>query len=363
MVNEKRREVQLMAVDALEQHKYNGVVIAPTGIGKAWILIECLKRLKPKGRVWYLCDSTENRDVTFKKELKKWDAEEWIDKIEFMCYQSAYKFDNERGDLMLCDEFDMALTPMYSQGITENKFKHKVMVSASLNPEKRAMAKTIAPIVFEKYIKEVEDEGLLNKAEHYFVNFMLSKEENSKYLGYNETFRRLLNDDRPHKARLEMLQIQRKHFLSSLGSSKNVCKKLIRKLYSDKSNKVLVFCGLSDQADEICDYSYHSKSEYDYLKPFDEGKIRVLTVVAKADRGLNLNGVNNIIFESPTKSSTKMIQRSGRGRRLQVDDMLYIFYLIPYYTTKHGAVEPTIVKKWVFEATTKMNFEPKDYKL
>jgi superfamily II DNA or RNA helicase len=363
MVNQKRRNLQNECVKALAGANYNACAILPTGVGKAWILIECLKRINPKGTVWYMCDSEENRDVTFKKQLKEWGASEWIDKIEYICYQSAYKLKGETGDVMLCDEFDYALSPKYVKGIINNNFKHKVLVSASLSAAKRAMAEGIAPIVYEKYLKEIEDDGLLNKAKHYYVNFLLSDKENEEYLRFNKRFTTLMEDTYLNKGRLEMLQIQRKHFMSSLETGRNICRKLIKKLYGEQSNKILIFCGLSEQADAICQYSYHSKSEFNYLPAFDSGKIRVLTVVSKADRGLNLNGVNCIIMESPTKSATKQTQRSGRGRRLHVDDMLHVFYLIPYYKTKYGAVQATIVKRWVEEATKGMNFEPIIYKL
>lgn len=361
MVNEARRELQLEAIAALEKANYNGFVVLPTGSGKGWVLIECIKRLNPKGKIWYLCDSEDNRDTTFRNELINWGAEEWIDRIEFYCYQTACKLGESEGDVLLGDEADFALSPVYSQAF-QHKFKHKILVSATLAGDKREMAKSIVPIVFERVIKEVEDAGILNGANHHMVNFMLNEFENAEYLKFNKRFADMLNNGKQNQKRLEMLQIERKHFMSNLSSAKNVCRKLIKDLYADEAKKILVFCGLSEQADAICKYSYHSKSEIDYLTPFDKGQIRVLTVVSKADRGLNINGVNNIIFESPTKSATKMVQRSGRGRRLSVDDILDIFYLVPYYKTKRGSIEPTIVKRWIYEATAKMNFNPIIYK-
>jgi superfamily II DNA or RNA helicase len=362
-IHEERRKTQIEAVDALENNGFNGFVIAPTGIGKAWILIESLKRIKPKGRIWYLCDSEDNRDTTFRNELIKWGAEKWVDKIEFMCYQTAYKLSDEKVELGLFDEADMALTPEYSKGMTQNKFKYKVAVSATLEGSKRGLAKSIVPIVYEKELKEVEDAKLLNPAKHYLVNFMLSKKENEKYLNYNYRFGKLLmgNAHRNREA-LEFLQIQRKHFLSSLDTSRNVCRKLLKQLHKVEDNKIMVFCGLSDQADKICKYSYHAKSKENYLVPFHEGKIRVIAVVGKVDRGQNIDGINNIVFESPTKSPTKFTQKSGRGRRLAQHETLHIYYLIPYYVDRKGEVSPTIVKKWVYQATNKINFNPITFK-
>jgi superfamily II DNA or RNA helicase len=173
----------------------------------------------------------------------------------------------------------------------------------------------------------------------------------------------LLAGDGKHRDQkaLERVQIARKHFLAGLTTSKNVCRRLLGELHAIKTNKVLVFCGLTEQADAICKYSYHAKSEENFLPAFDAGDIRVLTVVGKVDRGINLVGVNNIIFESPVKSFTKFTQKSGRGRRLNVNEVLDIYYLIPYYKDKRGNIAPTIVKKWVYESTAKTNFQPQTY--
>jgi superfamily II DNA or RNA helicase len=362
IINEERRKLQVEAIEALENNDYNGFAIAPTGIGKAWILIQCLMKINPKGRVWYLCDSEDNRDKTFKKELLKWASEEWIDKIEFMCYQTAYKLSDEKVEVCLCDEADMALTPKYHKAMTNNKFKHLILVSATLEGKKRAIAKSIVPIVYERNLKEVEDAKLLNSAKHYLVNFMLNKKENDKYLLYNYKFGKLLLSHTRNREALEFLQIQRKQFLSSLETSRNVCRKLLKYLHKHEGNKILVFCGLTDQADKICKYSYHAKSDVDYLDLFDKGLIRALAVVGKVDRGQNITGINNIVYESPTKSYTKNVQRSGRGRRLAQDEVLHIYYLIPYYVDRRGNTVPTVVKKWVYQSTKTLNFNPKTFK-
>ncbi len=361
MINKERLKIQNEVLDAFEKNRYKGFAIVPTGTGKALILIEILKRVKPK-TVWYLCDSERNRDVTFRDELIKWGAEEWIDRIEFMCYQTAYKRSGEHIDLVLCDEADYAITPAYFKAITENHIKHPVLVSGTISKKKKDILKEAnIPIIFEIEIDEVEKRKALNKANYFLVNFMLTPAENKKYLGFNYAFRKMLNTNY-NKRSLEMLQITRKHFLSNLDSSANVCRKLLGHLYKEADNKVLIFCGLSEQADRICKHSYHSKTTDDAFIKFNKGDIRVLSVVAKADRGLNINGVNNIVFESPTRSSTKFFQRTGRGRRLNVNDTVEVYFLVPYYKDLRHKTRPTIILDWIYKSAAKLdNFKPKNF--
>lgn len=376
-VNEKRRDIQLEALDSLEKSGYNGFCVLPTGTGKGWILIETLRRLNPK-KVIYLCDSELNRDETFKNDLIKWGAEEWIPKITFECYQTAYKREGDNFDLILGDEVDMAMTPEYSKFFWNNKAKHTVLVSATLEGDKRVMARKIVPIVFERGIQEIEDDGILNKANYHFVNYMLTAEENAKYLRFNETFKKIIrdkeqaqrkNDKGALKRANEQSQFwinQRSLFLKSLKSSEKVCKSLLKDIYlQSEKNKILTFCGVTAQADAICKYSYHGKNEGDnWLEKFNEGEVRVLTVCGKVDRGVNLNGVNNIVYESPSRSKTKMVQKTGRGRRLAVDEILNVYFLVAYYRDRMGEIKPTIIKRWVEEATEEMDISnAKVYKI
>ncbi len=363
MVNEERRNIQTDVINTFEKNNFNGFAEVPTGTGKAWILIQILKYLKPKS-VWYLCDSTMNRDETFKNELIKWGAKKWIDKIEFMCYQTACKLKDYKVDLLLADEADFSLSPKYSQVYFNNKFKHKVLISGTISANKYdILEKAKIPVVYAISIDEVEQKGVLNKANYYLVNYLLNKDENAKYLYFNRTFAKYMNANMP-RSYMESLQINRKHFMSKLTSSLNVCRRLMKHLYEkDKKNKILVFCGLSEQADAVCKHSYHSKTDNKAFENFDKGVLRVLSVVSKADRGLNINGVNVIILESPSRSATKFFQRTGRGRRLHVDEELDVYFLIPYFKDTRGTTRPTIVLDWVHKSAAKIeNFKPIIYK-
>jgi superfamily II DNA or RNA helicase len=127
---------------------------------------------------------------------------------------------------------------------------------------------------------------------------------------------------------------------------------LLKDLYKNAENRILIFCGRSEQADKITKYSYHSKNEgLDNLAKFNSGEIRVCAVIGKVDRGLNMNRVNVIVFEAPFESRSKFVQKSGRGRRLKVDEILDLYFLIPYYKTHKGDVRPTIVQQWVLNST------------
>jgi len=356
MINEEKLKIQREAIEALRLNSFTGIVILPTGTGKTYVLIEALKELYEKGmRVLYTCDSTRLRDNDFVEELKKWGASEYIDVIERQCYASAYK---KNGDVLLADEGDYALSPEYSKLFFNNKFKHIIFVTATLDTKKVSLAKKIAPVVYHKKLKEIEERKVVNKCQFVYVPFRLNDRENKRYVSYNKTFRNLLVQDRTSyiTKQLENLQIQRQHFLAGLESSAYICKKLINELHT--GSKILIFCGLTEQADKICKWSYHAENEEnENLDKFEKGEIPALAVCGKVNRGVNLTGVNTVIIESPKRSETLMVQRTGRGRRLDVDEILYVYLLIPYFQPEFGGVRATIVLDWVKDAAKEMGIE------
>lgn len=341
---------------AFKKANYNGIALLPTGVGKGKLMIEIAKLLNPPD-ITYLCNTQLLRDKMFKDELYKWDAAYLLDRMELQCYQTARKWVNRRSSLLLADEFDAALTPEYIKAITNNVYDHKILVSATLDDAKRRKALKIAPIIFERNLIEVIEKDVLNNINFYIVNYDLTPIENGKYLSYNSRFRILLNDYRSHTVenQLQWLQIQRKQFMQRLGSSAEVTKWLLANL-RPKNEKVLVFCGLSEQADKVCKYSFHSNNgNIQVFNDFEAGIIKEAAVVDKVDRGLNIDQIRHIIFESLGSSKTRLTQRIGRGMRLEAHEFLNVYIPVPYFTDNWGHRKPTIVQNWLIDATKDMD--------
>lgn len=357
-INKAKEQIQNEAFEALKKNNFKGFVHIPTGVGKGKLLMDVLNFIKPDSGI-YLVDSELNRDFTFKNDLKKWGYEKYIPTLEYYCYQSAHKLKGEHYNLALCDEADFSLSKEYSKFYKNNTFDYLVLCSGSLEESKKQLLKKLGiPIVYSLSIEEAEDRGAINSTKHYFVNYKLNSEENKKYLAYNDQFVTLLNKEKLNPFQLNMLKIKRKQFLSKLDSSYKVANALLKDIKnSDFTAKTIIFTGLSEQADKF-KYSYHSKNEKnENLEKLHKGEIDHLAVVEKITRGQNIDGINNIIHESPSSSLTKLQQKTGRGRRLHKDDHLHCYYLIPYYKTRKGETKPTIVQSWVTNNSQDLNIK------
>jgi len=356
----EKDKIQKEIIHKIVENNFNGFVRALTGLGKGKIMVETIKILNPTS-ILYLCNSTDLRDKTFKDEIIKWGAEKYLDRIDFRCYQTTQRWKGKEYDLVIGDEADFSLTDKYSNVYFNNTFKHKLLFSGSLSQEKERILKQIVPIIYEIHVVEGEEKKIVNKASITHVNYLLNSEENKKYLSYNNAFKRILAGkiklSSHEQFKLKQIQLGRKHFLGNLTTSVSACRKLLATLYKENPKfKALIFCNSKEQADKVCKHSYYSGNEdLNNLERFDNDEIQVLSVVAKIDRGVNISGVDNIVFEAPGKSETALSQKSGRGRRLSVDDIVHLFFLIPYFKNLRGEITPTIVKAHVEESTINLN--------
>jgi superfamily II DNA or RNA helicase len=364
---EARIKNQEECKEAVRAADYKASFLSTVGSGKGKIFIDLALELFNSGKiknVLYLCDNTRLRDTDdgFPGELNKWGTPEFNKVVTLECYQTVYKWVDKKFDLVIGDEVDYAITPSYSKFFLNNKWDYILLASGTLTPEKRKVLITIAPIVFQLTMSDAEDLGVVNKTEYFVYNFKMTDSESRVYESLTRKISTLMSievgfDDPDMTFWLR----KRKLFLNSLESSYLNCRKLMQYIYNQNhNNRVVIFCELTEQANKVCKYSFHGGNEdEDNLTKFQEGKINALSVVAKIQRGINLKNTNVGIFESMSGSTTRFEQKGGRFKRLHVDSMAQIIFMIPWAkrTSKdiNGNMnvtwKETVVKGWVERAT------------
>jgi superfamily II DNA or RNA helicase len=371
-----RVKAQKAAKDAIRESGYNCSIISSVGTGKSKIMIDLAEELlqaKKIKTVLYLCDNRRLRDSDedgFPAELKKWGSDELKRAVRRECYQTAYKWVGQHYDLLLGDEMDMAITPEYVKAFLNNKCKYKILVSGTLSTPKAKVLSKIAPIVYQLRSYEAENKGVVNKTEYYTYNFKLSDEECKEYNKLTAKITQLTKIQTPiDDPQLQFWMRSRKHFLNTLESSARHCRKIIAHLEKKNNNRIVIFCERTEQADKVCEFSFHGQNEQDdMLTRFQEGEINKIAVVAKVKRGINLKNVNIGIFESLSGSSTEWEQRSGRLKRLKTSEVACVIFLIPWIKSvdQDGdeIYKTSVVQRWVTRATENIpNINFKIFKL
>lgn len=358
-----RVKAQKAAKQAIRESGYNCSIVSSVGTGKSKVMIDLAEELLQAGKIktiLYLCDNRRLRDDDkdgFPAELKKWGSDELKRAVRRECYQTAYKWVGEYYDLLLGDEMDMAITPEYVKSFLNNKFKYKILVSGTLSTPKAKVLNKIAPIVYTLRTYEAEKKGVVNKTEYYTYNFKMTDEECKEYNKLTAKITQLIKIQTPmDDPQFQFWTRSRKHFLNTLESSARHCRKIINHLERKSNNRIVIFCERREQADKVCEYSFHGENEKDdMLTDFQEGNINKLAVVAKVKRGINLKNVNIGIFESLSGSSTEWEQRSGRLKRLKTNEVACVIFLVPWVKTVDEDGEEiyktSVVQKWVTRAT------------
>ena len=282
MSNTEQIKAQTAAINAVEKNNYNCTILASVGFGKTKVMLDLASDLVEKGlvtNILYLCDSRRLRDSEtdgFVAEVNKWQPHlKKIMKCE--CYQSFYKKVGEEWDLVLGDEVDMCITAKYVQGLLHNKFKYKILVSGTITKAKRKIINQIAPIVFEFLTDDAEDAGIVNKSRFHSYNYRMTEQESEKYRWFNKKIMLISMTDGPDSDAFQFWVRKRKHFIHKLQSSVEETRKVMFEFYRrDHSNRLVIFCELTDVADSVCRYSFHGENENDdNLTKFQNKKHRL----------------------------------------------------------------------------------------
>lgn len=359
-----REVAQKEAMSSARIADYNCALIASVGFGKGKVMIDLAEEMIRKYNIksiLYACDNRRLRDSDkegFPEQLEKWGSTRLKKMVRLECYQTTCKWENEKFDLLLADEADFAMTPVYSNLFFRNKFKYKILVTGTLSPTKRKMMKEIVPIAFKLDTVEAENRGIINKTHYYAYNYPMSEEESSEYERLTRMIGIKMNEDNEDGARF--FTGQRRELLFNLNSSYKHCRKLMRWLWeSDKKTRLVVFSQRTEQADRLCKWSFHGKNEkLDNLGKFQTGEISAISVVSKIKRGINLKNANVAIFEALDGSTTEFEQRGGRMKRLPQSQVAKIIFLVPWVrkVDAKGKVfyKESIVGEWVRKCTSNL---------
>lgn len=353
-----RVKMQDEAKAAIRKANYRAAAIITVGGGKGKLMIDLVLELMEKQKitkVLYLCDNRRLRDSDkegFPQELEKWGTPELRKITRCECYQTTCKWENEEWDVVLGDEIDFAMTPVYSNVFFKNKFKYMVLVSGTLTSPKKKLLTSIAPIVFRCNTQDAEQRGIINKTNYYVYNYALTDEESEQYRKLTRKLAMVMLDDGSDETK-KFWTMKRKEFLSNLESSVKHTRRVMRWLWNrNKQTRVVIFCQRTEQADKVCGFSFHGQNEKeDNLSKFQTGEISAISVVAKIKRGINLKNANTGLFEALDGSTTEFEQRNGRLKRLPMSEIANIIFMCPWYKTENGKYKTTVVNDWIGRAT------------
>ena len=381
-VNKIKDQEQRTALNLWAKAGFCGSVIAGTGFGKSRIGVLAIAHiLKQNSRgnkkaALILVPTVQLQDQ-FKEEFAKWNLEHCLDKVDILCYQSAYKLIGHHYDIVVCDEIHLGLSEEYRKFFKYNIYDNLLCMTAT-PPEEfeyRELLNTLSPTVYEITLDKCVELGIVSPYKITCMPVSLTKQERKDYKDINNKFLywkyQLGQFDAWDTAKSIMGNANASpqdkqaaaQFYRCIRARKVIvdfaCNKItkFKKLYSNNTeSKILVFSGANEFTDKLCDsiapnaMAYHSKKTKKQkdlaLESFKNGEINVLCSTKALNQGFDVPNANMGILCGITSKSLSMIQRVGRLVRFKEGKIGNIIILY---------VADSQEEKWLKNATKNLN--------
>jgi superfamily II DNA or RNA helicase len=348
----KREQVQQEALDIALQHKKCGLGIS-MGVGKTLIGLKYLKHFWDNKSMINALVVAPKLSIfqSWKDDAVKFGIDpDMIDCIKFTTYLSLHKEEHDY-DIVVLDECHSLLSSHLSFLGT---FPGRILGLTGTPPryqdsEKGKMVKEFCPIRYKYITDDAVEDAILNDYRIVVHRMPLSTEKNicvktkdkefyaSEVQNYDYWYRRVL--EAQTKQQQHIASIMRMKALMSYTTKE----KYAKSLFNNIEEKCIIFCNTQDQADKMCEHSYHSNNpdSENNLERFKKGEIYKLSCVMQLNEGVNIPNLREGIIMHSYGNERKANQRIGRLLRLNPTETSTVHIL---------CYKDTVDEKWVTEA-------------
>lgn len=306
MTAKEKSSLQKEIIAVLQPGQSGRLLLAPR-IGKSKIILDLIKRDKIKGKILWVTPSSELANTAIPSEFSKWRATKYLSQLVTTTWAGLSKCKGQY-DLIVLDEEqfmtsnnainlisgELSGKQILSMTGTETKSKDKQELYDSLNLE----------ILYELSINEAVDIGLLanydikvvlveldpNKNIEIKYKDKQTKEEKSFMTSEQKQYEYLCRSIGNQATKMGVLK--RRRIIGTSRAKVTAAKYILNSL----EGRRLIFTHDSSQAEELCDYTYHSKTSDTYLKQFMSGEIEKIAMVNKGGTGYTYERIDHLIL-------------------------------------------------------------------
>lgn len=343
-----REDIQLEALAATDG-KIRCSVVLGTGVGKTLVGLSHMDRNTTPLMKCLVVAPKKSIFTSWKDDAQKFNKSYLIGRMVFTTYLSLKKHNPADYDVLYLDESHSLLDSHRS--FLEN-FKGKIVGLTGTPPkhrnsEKGLLCQQFCPTVFTFKADDAIENGILNDYQIVVHKINLGTSKNYQVTMKNKSFITSEEQNYTYWSRridlgsgnMHMLRVMRMKAMMEYPTKERYAKIL----FNNINSKCILFANTQDQADRLCDYSYHSKNlkSEENLEKFKTGKIMKLSTVLQLNEGVNISNLKQGIIMHAYGNERKASQRIGRLLRLNPDDKA-IVHILCYVDT--------IDEKWVKEA-------------
>ena len=347
----KRDEIQQEALTVALNNKRCGLGIS-MGVGKTLIGLKYMSHYQDANM-----DKLKILIVAPKLSIfDSWrsDAEKFgisLENVEFTTYLSLNKFQPANYDIIILDECHSLL---HSHNLFLVQYTGKILGLTGTPPrytqsEKGQMVTRYCPVLYTYITDDAVDDQILNDYRIIVHYLSLSSENNFPVKTKNGVF--YTSEQKSYDYwtdRIMRAQSKKEEQISSVMRMRVIMdfrtkEQYTKNLLSEIEDKCIAFCNTQEQADRICEFSYHSKNpdSEGNLDLFGNDHITKLSCVMQLNEGINIPNLRAGIIMHAYGNESKANQRIGRLLRLNPDDTAVVHIL---------CYKNTVDERWVKEA-------------
>jgi len=360
-LHETKDKEQRLALNNWAANHYCGSIIAGTGFGKSRCGVMAVNHVLNTlgGTSALVLVPTIQLQDQFKEEFDKWECKDCLDRVEIICYQSAYKLRSKHYDIVICDEIHLGLSEKYRKFFKYNTYDKLLCMTATLPEEPRYKVELhkLAPTIYEISLDECVEKELVAPYEIYCMPLELTSEERREYKRVNNLFvshKMALDPNAFEFAKTALrspnvsyeLKAHAAGFYKTIRERKSIVDKAHNKIevfkqlvYDNLDKRIITFGGLNEFTDTLAKSVaplaevYHSKitkkKRVEALRRFKEGEVNVLCSTKALNQGLDIPNANLGIVCGLTSKALSMIQRVGRLIRWEEGKTgkVYVLYI------------------------------------
>ena len=327
------------------------------GVGKTYIALQHLERIQQPNKKYLVVAPKKSVIQAWKDEAAKFNLEHLLDNITFTTYLSLKKQEVGCWDCIYLDECHSLL---YVHEFFLLSHAGRILGLTGTPPtnthsEKGKMVNRFCPVAYTFDVESATKNKILNdyKIVVHMLNLSAVKNiakvskkggmwytsELDQYQFWSDKlFNAVSQKDR------QITSVMRMKAMQDFPGKEAYTKTLIKRV----ADKCIVFANTQDQADRLCEYSYHSNNSASEtnLKLFKEDKILNLSCVLQINEGVSIPNLKSGIIMHAYGNNRKAAQRIGRLLRLNPSETA-VCHILCY--------KDTVDYQWVKSALDSFN--------
>ena len=329
-----REEIFQKILGSITKRKNVRLHLAPR-FGKTKLIIELIKRDNPQTILW-VTPSRKLAEEDIPGEFEKWGGAEYLDRLEVTTWSSLKKAQGKY-DLIVLDEEQFA-TEINCAQLIKNKLKGK-KISMTGTPSTRADKDEILfkvglrKVAYRLTLEEAVALEIISEFEIVLAVVDLDNRpgtsidygDRSEQSVYEMLDQRAKNSYQNGTIPYEV--IERANFIKNSLTKLRLAKQILLQYCHGRT---LIFSPYIHLAEELCEYSYHSKSKSkEWLEKFQSKEIDRLSLVNSGGVGFTFEGVESVLLMQIDSNKTGLsTQKIARSLLKQGNKTVKIFILV-----------------------------------